>query len=58
MDYILEHKTFEEISGWYETAKKLHEEISGVCYVITRKKLDNLRVNGKINKSSNLLNLV
>jgi hypothetical protein len=29
-----------------------------VCYVITRRKLDNLRVNGKINKSSNLLNLV
>jgi ferritin len=58
MDYILEHKTFEEISDWYEKAKKLHEEISGVCYVITRRKLDNLRVNGKINKSSNLLNLV
>jgi len=58
MDYLLEGKTFEEISGWYEKAKRLHEEVSGVCYVITRKKLDNLRINGKFNKESNLLNLV
>jgi hypothetical protein len=58
IEYLIGGRTFEDISNWYPIASKLHEEVSNVCYVTTRKKLDNIVINSDTLKGKNLLNLV
>ena len=59
MQYLLEGKKMEDMLSWYEKASKLHEEISTICYVVTKKKMDNIIVSGdKVKDSENLLNQI
>ena len=57
MEYLIKGKRIEDITEWYNRALKLYEEISTICYVTTKKKLDNIVVESE-NKTENLLNLV
>lgn len=58
IEYLIGGRTFEDISNWYPIASKLHEEVSNVCHVITRKKLDNIIINSDTSKGKNLLTLI
>ena len=42
---------------WYNKAEKIYDEISTICYITTKKKLDNIIVESGT-KTENLLNLI
>ena len=57
MRFILNDSKIEKMLEWYNTASKLYEEVSTICYVVTKKKMDNLIVSSDEN-FENLLKLV
>lgn len=57
MEYLIKGRKIEDILDWYNKASKLYEEISTICYITTKKKLDNIVVESE-NKTENLLNLI
>lgn len=58
MKFLLQDARIDKMLEWYNTASKIYEEISTICYVVTKKKMDNLIVASDEKKTQNLLNLV
>jgi len=58
MRFILQDARIDKMLEWYETASKIYEEVSTICYVVTKKKMDNLIVASDGNSSVNLLTLI
>jgi hypothetical protein len=57
MKYLIQGRRIEDIMEWYNKAEKLYDEISTICYITTKKKLDNIVVESE-EKTENLLNLI
>jgi len=57
MQYLIKGRKIEDIIEWYNKAIKLYDEISTICYITTKKKLDNIVVESE-EKTENLLNLI
>jgi hypothetical protein len=57
MQYLIQGRRIEDIMEWYNKAEKIYDEISTICYITTKKKLDNIVVESE-NKTENLLNLI
>ena len=57
MHYLIKGRKIEDILEWYNKATKLHDEISTICYITTKKKLDNIVVESE-EKTENLLILI
>lgn len=57
MIYPIKGRKIEDITEWYNKALKLHDEISTICYITTKKKLDNIWV-GSDETTENLLILI
>jgi hypothetical protein len=58
MRFILQDARIDKMLEWYEVASKLYEEVSTICYIVTKKKMDNLIVASDGKNSENLLTLV
>lgn len=57
MEYLIKGRKIEDIFEWYNKATKLYDEISTICYITTKKKLDNIVVESE-EKTENLLILI
>ena len=57
MQYLIQGRRIVDIMEWYNKAEKIYDEISTICYITTKKKLDNIIVESGT-KTENLLNLI